>query len=1159
MRARQQVLLGALVGALAIFVAGGALTAWVVSRTRIDAQDVRDSQFRQAAGQLQLEVSRRLAMPAYGLMGLRGTVLAMQRVPDAPAFRRAMPSGDLARDFPGVYGFGFIEPVPVAQLAASTARLRVQQGSGFRVDSQGRPAWLYVVRAIEPIDRNAAALGLDVGAEAVRREAVQRAIASDALAVSAPVFLRQGNEKERGAHYYLPVFAGDPDARQLIGLVYAPVNYPQMLSSLIGAGQMLDFSLVDITGSEPVTVYPGLDAARAPYRARYNLVRVLEEGGRQLQLTISSTAVFDRAARADEVQEGRFGALGVLLSAMLALLIWMLVTGRQSAIDLAGSMTAELERLATVARLTSDAVAIVSAAGVVAWTNPAFARLTGYVADEASGRPLGELLGGEPGLHDAADAVTRAAALDMPYQGETSMRNRSGKTLWVDVDVHPQRGSGGQLQGFVVILSNITERRAAQEEQRESLAFLQRTGVVAGIGGWQMDLATRRLYWTGQIRRIYEVPDDYEPEFESAMQFFPPEARRVLAVEFERALESGQGWDLELPFTTFTGRALWIRTISAVEIEHGRPVRMAGSFQDITARKRAEIALAEHRELLRVTLNSIGDAVVTTDAQARVTWINPVAESLTGWSAAEVSGRSIGEVVRLVNEETGDPVPNPVESALAEQRITSLARHIVLVARDGRERAIDDSAAPIRNEAGVVMGAVMVFHDVTAARALSREISHQARHDSLTGLPNRMEFTERLGRFLERADRDGEYGAVLFIDLDHFKIINDSCGHHAGDEVLVQVAGLLQACVRSHDTAARLGGDEFAVLLEGCPPEQAERIARAVCIAVNEYRYVASAEQSFRIGTSIGVVPVEGGGRAMDEVMRAADTACYIAKSGGRNRFHTWRAQDSSVQALVGDAAWAARLARALEHEGFELHAQRFGPLSTRAHDAGGLCAEVLLRLREDDGRLIGPGAFMAAAERYQLASRIDRWVVKSVFARLGQLPPGHSSPALVAINLSVQSIGDPGFHEFVKALLDRATFDVRMLCFEITEATALSHMADARQFLQAMHERGVRMALDEFGAELASFGYLRNFAVDFLKIDGRFVLGLTSDPLDRVSVRSFCEVAAVLGMQTIAEFVEREELLPPLAKLAVDFAQGFVIHRPEPLAHLLPAVPTAP
>lgn len=245
-----------------------------------------------------------------------------------------------------------------------------------------------------------------------------------------------------------------------------------------------------------------------------------------------------------------------------------------------------------------------------------------------------------------------------------------------------------------------------------------------------------------------------------------------------------------------------------------------------------------------------------------------------------------------------------MHTALAEGRVVGLAHNTVLVARDGRQVGIEDSAAPIRDDEGVLRGAVMVFHDVTEARALSREISHQARHDALTGLPNRAEYKERLLRFLRRAADEGGRGAVLFVDLDHFKIINDTCGHHAGDEVLMQLAALMRACVRRHDTVARLDGDEFAILLEDCTREQAERIAQAIC---DDGRLRRRRRAELPVGTSIGLVPIEGGTQALDAVMRAADVACYIAKAGGRGRFHTWAAQDASVQAQAGDAAWGAR------------------------------------------------------------------------------------------------------------------------------------------------------------------------------------------------------------------------------------------------------------
>lgn len=1149
MKSRRRVLYGAWLGTLGMFAVGCAVTAWIVARTAADTQDVRYSQFRKSSAQLRQEVTSRLAVPAYGLGGLRGMVLSIQRRPTPDEFRRAVLSLDLSREFPGVYGFGFIEPVSSNERAAFVARTQAWYTLPFAVRTSGDPQQMYVIRSIEPIERNAPELGLDVGAEPVRREAVQRALASGAFTATGPVHLLQGSGTQFGALYFLPVFAPGP-ARELLGLVYAAVDYPSMLRPLVGGERLVDFTLADTTAPTSVTVYPSIDQTPPAYRSHYRREVELLVGGRRLRLVMRSTPAFDAAVANDAAQVRHLGVAGGVLSLLIAAMAWLLITGRQRALDLAHSMTLELDRLAMVARLTSNAVAIITVDGRVAWNNPAFARLVGHAADDAQGRLLCDLLGGQPQAEDACAAVKRAVREVVPFQGEAPMRDRHGELLWVDLEVRPVHGRDRQLTSFIVILANITERRAMEDELRESRGFLQRTGDVARVGGWRVDLATRATTWSEQARRIVDMPAGYVSTFGSAMTLFPEEARVRLQAALERAARGSGGWDMELPCTTFAGRAIWVRTLGEVETEHGRAVRITGSLQDVTRRKQAELALAESRELLRVTLHSIGDAVITTDAQARVTWLNPVAETLAGLSVDEVVGRPIGEVLRLLSEETRHGVINPVETALVERRIVGLAHNTVLVARDGREYGIEDSAAPIKDDDGTVRGAVMVFHDVTEARALSREISHQARHDALTGLPNRIEYKERLLRFLRRAAEEGEHGAVLFVDLDHFKIVNDTCGHHAGDEVLVQMASLMRACVRSHDTVARLGGDEFAVLLEGCPHEQAGRIAQAICDAADAYRYVAGTGQGFRVGASIGLVPVAGGTHALDEVMRAADVSCYIAKSGGRGRVHTWAAQDAAVQAHVGDAAWGARIEHALDQQGFVLYAQRIQPVSEHA-DQHGWHAEVLLRLLGADGAPVSPAAFMPAAERYQLASRIDRWVVQAVFDHLSDWHGQADMPAMLSVNLSGQSIGDRAFHDFVGGLIERARFDVRRLCFEITETAAITNLAVARAFLEEMRSRGIRIALDDFGAGVASFGYLKHLRVDYLKIDGQFVLGLASDPLDQVSVRSFCEVARVLGIQTIAEWVERDELLSMLAPFPVDFVQGYLIHRPEPLAQL--------
>ncbi|WP_338415314.1 EAL domain-containing protein [uncultured Sphaerotilus sp.] len=558
-------------------------------------------------------------------------------------------------------------------------------------------------------------------------------------------------------------------------------------------------------------------------------------------------------------------------------------------------------------------------------------------------------------------------------------------------------------------------------------------------------------------------------------------------------------------------------------------------------------ALHDSREMLHVTLRSIADAVITTDAQGAVTWLNPVAERMTGWCNHDAQGRAIEDVFCIVHDETRQTAPNPVRASLHERCTTGLADHTVLISRDGSERGIEDSAAPICDANGTMHGVVLVFHDVTEQRRLSHEMNHRASHDALTGLVNRSEFDLRLHRVLARAQLDRSDNALLYIDLDQFKLVNDACGHAAGDQLLRQISHLLRSTVRTRDTLARLGGDEFGVLLEHCTTEQALRVAQQVCDQMDEFRF-HHGERRFRIGASIGLVPVDARWVGATAVLQAADASCYAAKEAGRNRVHAWHDTDEALRERHGQMEWINRLEQALDEDRFELHGQRILPVGTAA---AGLHCEVLLRLRESDGTLVLPGAFLPAAERFQMATRIDRWVLRRVFDELAEVDV---MPDVIAVNLSGQSLGDRSFHRYVADLVAEARFDVTRLCFEVTETAAITHLGDAAVFMSEMRALGLHIALDDFGAGTSSFGYLKTLPVDVLKIDGQFICDLPHDALDLAAVRCFRDVARVVGVRTVAEFVETEAVLAQLGEIGIDFAQGYLVHRPEPLAGLLGA-----
>ncbi|MFM2342101.1 MAG: hypothetical protein RLZZ592_1754 [Pseudomonadota bacterium] len=556
-------------------------------------------------------------------------------------------------------------------------------------------------------------------------------------------------------------------------------------------------------------------------------------------------------------------------------------------------------------------------------------------------------------------------------------------------------------------------------------------------------------------------------------------------------------------------------------------------------------ALHHSQELLQVMLHSIADAVITTDAVGHVLWMNPVAERMTGWCHGAAQGLPVEVVYQPIDEELCLPLgEHPLHRCLAERRVVRGGRPMRLFSRGGDECGIEDAAAPVHDAQGRLSGVVLVFHDVTEQRRLDREMRWRASHDLLTGLLNRGEFDRRLQQVLQRSRDEGTRHALLYLDLDQFKLINDACGHPTGDRLLLQIGQLLGGCVRPGDTLARLGGDEFGVLLERCGIPQAQRVAQLICERMEEFRFVHDGRR-FRIGASIGLVPLDARWHQADAVMQAADSACYVAKEAGRNRVHLWYDTDETLRLHQGQMNWARRLEQALDEDRFELHAQRIHPIGRPS--GGGLHCEVLLRLRDgEDGALVPPGHFLPAAERFQLAARIDRWVVNQVFVQLDRAAAAGLRPERIAVNLSGQSLSDRGFHDYVADLVREARFDVRVLCFEVTETAAITSPLDAARFMAAMRGLGVRIALDDFGAGASSFGYLKTLPIDVLKIDGQFIRELGRDALDLATVRCFRDIAKVVGVATVAEFVDAPEVLEQLGALGIDYAQGYLLHRPE-------------
>ncbi|MEJ2344004.1 MAG: EAL domain-containing protein [Gammaproteobacteria bacterium] len=557
--------------------------------------------------------------------------------------------------------------------------------------------------------------------------------------------------------------------------------------------------------------------------------------------------------------------------------------------------------------------------------------------------------------------------------------------------------------------------------------------------------------------------------------------------------------------------------------------------------RQSEAELFQEKERAVVTLHSIGDAVITTDAGGFIEYLNPVAERLAGLDLSTVRGSHIERALQIVDENTGRPMENPVVRCLRSQTVIERGQHTALRRPDGRQVAIADSAAPIHDRKGRLIGAIMVFQDVTPTRKLARQLTFQATHDSLTGLFNRHAFENQVKTALESARRERSEHVLCYLDLDQFKIVNDTCGHVAGDELLRHLAGLLRKTVRDTDVIARLGGDEIGILFRYCALDEARSIADGIRAAIKAFRF-AWQDHTFEIGACIGVVPVTNDSRSVADLLSAADMACYAAKDLGRNRVHVYQPDDRELERRRGEMRWASRITEAIDENRLSLYYQPVVALDGNSPPL----YELMVRLREQDGRLVPPMAFIPAAERYGLMSAIDRWVVAQAFGYVSRA--AGCGGCACTINLSGQSLGDETFLSFVVGELERTGCAGERICFEITETAAVANLAGAAEFIATLRARGCRFALDDFGSGLSSFAYLKNLKVDFLKMDGGFVRDMLNDPVDRAMVEAVNHIGHVMGIRTIAEFVEDQQVLDALRELGVDYGQGFHIAEPRPM-----------
>ncbi len=568
-----------------------------------------------------------------------------------------------------------------------------------------------------------------------------------------------------------------------------------------------------------------------------------------------------------------------------------------------------------------------------------------------------------------------------------------------------------------------------------------------------------------------------------------------------------------------------------------------------TALRDVNEVLRQQRDLARITLDSIGDGVITTDAKGQIQSLNPIAEQLTGWQEEEVKGQPITQVFQVVEENSLTPLENLVETVLrTRQSVSSWGEDRLLVARDGRHFAIEESASPIQADDAQIAGVVLVFRDVSQSRQMAKELAWQASYDMLTQLVNRREFERRLAEAITGAQTGGQNHCLCFIDLDRFKIVNDICGHSAGDELLRQIGQLLSSNVHSTDTVARLGGDEFAILFYNRSLDYVRETTNLLYRIFEGFRFIHQ-ENLFNIGFSLGLVEITSTTTNVTDALSAADAACYAAKKRGGSRFHVYRKGDQEITKQQQDVHWIVELNKALETHQFCLNYQPI--VSLQDEHCCYEWYEVLLRLIDDQGSVVFPSAFIPAAERYGLMPKIDRWVVQTLFSsqqqylqKMWQQAQRESGSCLYMVNLSGASLNDDQFADFLETQFHHYQIPPQVIGFEITETVAIANFSKTTQLIHRLKTLGCHFALDDFGSGMSSFNYLKNLPVDYLKIDGSLVKESVNDPVARTIVESINRIGHIVGIQTIAEFIENETIRDTMAAIGIDYGQGYLWSR---------------
>ncbi|MFK7816248.1 MAG: EAL domain-containing protein [Gammaproteobacteria bacterium] len=675
-------------------------------------------------------------------------------------------------------------------------------------------------------------------------------------------------------------------------------------------------------------------------------------------------------------------------------------------------------------------------------------------------------------------------------------------------------------------------------------------GAQEGIWEWQAGLEGSE-WWSQPMYELLGLKvDECEIGLSQLQRLIHPDDRDIFANAWAILItEKGKQLLLEARIAVKKQGYRWFVIRGTADYDYtGNAKKVVGSISDIHLQKQAQVQLADEKDKVVATLRSIVDAVITTNERGEVQYINQAAARFLNCSEEMGKGKHIEKIIDLYEEESEKKIENPILSCLSGRQKKNQKLNADIVTKEGTKYTVQLMVTPLISQTGKLYGAVTVMNDVTNLRLMARRLRYQASHDSLTSLINRSEFERNVRKAILSAKTKGKKSSLIYLDLDRFKMVNDLYGHAAGDELLIQFSNLVKSKLRGSDILARLGGDEFALLLSNCTLSEAEEKASEILQAIQEYKFIWE-QKSFNVEASIGVAEINQKCFDLSYVLSAVDSACYLAKESGRNCVRVFREGDEDINRRRGQERWLQRFDKALNEGRLVVTAQSIINIKANKDslvDKNGF--EILIRMQDDSGRLVPPNAFLPAVERYNRAPKLDRWILDKVLMLLSENRNVLSQIDKCSINLSGQSLASEGFLPFIMAKLKEYEVQPSKICFEITETAAIANLDQATSFVQSLKDLGCYFALDDFGSGLSSFAYLKTLPVDFLKIDGMFVKDIHNDNVSRAMVKAINEMGHVLGKQTIAEYVENEEILNILKDIGVDFAQGYHAGRPEPI-----------